>query len=92
MVEDAPAPEAKAPAAKAADLSSLSSMLQSRWKSGASPTNAFKPDASSTGQIRSFRISKLDPATKKIELSWPGNKWRFSVEKGEPASVANPLI
>ena len=67
MVEDAPAPEEKAPAAKAADLSSLSSMLQSRWKSGASPTNA-KPDASSTGQIRSFRISKLDPGTKKIEL------------------------
>jgi small subunit ribosomal protein S1 len=42
-------------------------MLQSRWKSGASPT-AAKPDASSTGQIRSFRISKLDPASKKIEL------------------------
>jgi small subunit ribosomal protein S1 len=67
MVEDAPAPEEKAPAAKAADLSSLSSMLQSRWKSGASPTNA-KPDSSSTGQIRSFRISKLDAATKMIEL------------------------
>ena len=67
MVEEAPAPEEKAPAAKAADLSSLSSMLQSRWKSGASPANA-KPDASSTGQIRSFRIAKLDPATKKIEL------------------------
>jgi small subunit ribosomal protein S1 len=42
-------------------------MLQSRWKSGASPT-AAKPDASSAGQIRSFRISKLDPASKKIEL------------------------
>jgi small subunit ribosomal protein S1 len=67
MVEDVPVPEEKAPAAKAADLSSLSSMLQSRWKSGASPVSA-KPDASSTGQIRSFRISKLDPATKKIEL------------------------
>jgi len=42
-------------------------MLQSRWRSGGSPT-AAKPDASSTGQIRSFRISKLDPAVKKIEL------------------------
>jgi small subunit ribosomal protein S1 len=52
---------------KPADLGSLSSMLQQRWKSGASPTSA-KPDASSAGQIRSFRISKLDPAAKKIEL------------------------
>ncbi len=52
---------------KAADLSSLSSMLQSRWKSGASPI-AAKPDASSVGQVRSFRISKLDAASKKIEL------------------------
>ena len=67
MVEDAPAKEEKAPAAKAADLGSLSSMLQARWKSGASPT-AAKPDASSAGQIRSFRISKLDPSAKKIEL------------------------
>jgi small subunit ribosomal protein S1 len=67
MVEDTPTKEEKATAAKPADLSSLSSMLQSRWKSGASPT-AAKPDASSAGQIRSFRISKLDPASKKIEL------------------------
>ena len=67
MVEEAPAKEEKPSAAKPADLSSLSSMLQSRWKSGASPT-AAKPDASSAGQIRSFRISKLDPAAKKIEL------------------------
>jgi len=52
---------------KPADLGSLSSMLQQRWKSGASPS-ATKPDASSAGQIRSFRISKLDPAAKKIEL------------------------
>jgi small subunit ribosomal protein S1 len=66
MVEDTPAKEEKA-VAKPADLSSLSSMLQSRWKSGASPT-AAKPDASSAGQIRSFHISRLDPASKKIEL------------------------
>jgi small subunit ribosomal protein S1 len=67
MTGDKPALEEKAPAAKAADLSSLSSMLASRWKSGGSPI-AAKPDASSAGQIRSFHISKLDPATKKIEL------------------------
>jgi small subunit ribosomal protein S1 len=67
MVDEKPVQEEKPAAAKPADLSSLSSMLQSRWKSGASPI-AAKPDASSAGQIRSFRISKLDPASKKIEL------------------------
>jgi small subunit ribosomal protein S1 len=61
-------PSSKNKAAEArADLSSLSSMLQARWKSGASPI-AAKPDATSAGQIRSFRIVKLDPAAKKIEL------------------------
>ena len=67
MVEEAPVQEEKAAPAKAADLSSLGSMLQARWKSGASPISA-KPDASSAGQVRSFRIAKLDPAAKKIEL------------------------
>jgi small subunit ribosomal protein S1 len=67
MVEDAPAREEKAPAAKAADLGSLSSMLQARWKSGASPI-AARPDASSAGQVRSFRIARLDPTSKKIQL------------------------
>jgi len=49
------------------DLSSLSSMLQARWKSGASP-NERKKEAASAGQIRSFRITKLDAAARKIEL------------------------
>jgi small subunit ribosomal protein S1 len=49
------------------DLSSLGSMLQARWKSGASEREA-KPEAMQAGQIRKFRIAKLDPATKKIEL------------------------
>jgi small subunit ribosomal protein S1 len=56
----------KPPGAKA-DLSSLSSMLQARWKSGASPASAT-PTASAAGQIRSFRIMKIDAAAKKIEL------------------------
>src|SRR5690242_11820035 len=42
MVAEAPAEEQRASAAKAADLSSLSSMLQSRWKSGASPASSAK--------------------------------------------------
>ena len=52
-------------AAAKADLSSLSSMLQARWKSGSA--NQVRSQVTS-GQVRSFKISKLDPATKKIEL------------------------
>jgi len=50
-----------------ADLSSLSSMLQARWK-GAAGTSSPKREAASAGQIRSFKISKLDAEHKKIEL------------------------
>jgi len=50
------------------DLSSLGSMLQARWKSGPSATEEAKPEAARAGQIRRFRIVKLDPAAKKIEL------------------------
>ena len=49
------------------DLSSLGSMLQARWKSGAADDEA-KPEDVRAGQIRKFRIAKLDPAAKKIEL------------------------
>jgi small subunit ribosomal protein S1 len=49
------------------DLSSLGSMLQARWKTGPTEEEA-KPEAMRAGQIRKFRIVKLDPATKKIEL------------------------
>ena len=49
------------------DLASLSSMLQARWKSGAVAETA-KPDEVRAGQVRSFRITKLDPAAKKIEV------------------------
>jgi small subunit ribosomal protein S1 len=49
-----------------ADLSSLSSMLQAKWKSGGA-TEA-KPQSAQAGQIRSFRISRLDAEAKKIEL------------------------
>jgi small subunit ribosomal protein S1 len=49
------------------DLSSLGSMLQARWKSGP-PSSAAKPDQLSSGQVREFRIVKLDAAGKKIEV------------------------
>jgi small subunit ribosomal protein S1 len=49
------------------DLSSLSSMLQARWKGGQGGGGP-KGEGPRSGQIRSFRISKLDAAAKKIEL------------------------
>ncbi len=49
------------------DLASLSSMLKAHWKGGATAAGS-KPEPVQAGQVRSFRISKLDPATKKIEL------------------------
>jgi small subunit ribosomal protein S1 len=60
------AAEAQSASSGRADLSSLSSMLQSRWK-GAGSASA-KPQAASAGQIRSFKISKLDTEHKKIEV------------------------
>src|SRR5579863_1076601 len=57
-----PAPT-EAPASSKADLSSLSSMLQNRWKTGSSPTPKAEP--ARAGQVRSFRIVKLDRAAKK---------------------------
>jgi small subunit ribosomal protein S1 len=50
-----------------ADLASLGSMLKARWKGGAD-ASASKPEAVRAGQVRSFRIAKLDRAAKKIEL------------------------
>jgi len=64
---DAPGQEAKTAAAKV-DLSSLSSMLEARWKGGQGGGGGAKNEPVRTGQVRSFRIVKLDAATKKIEL------------------------
>jgi small subunit ribosomal protein S1 len=55
------------PSSAKPDLSSLGSMLQARWKSGP-PADEAKPEALRAGQIRKFRIAKLDPTAKKIEL------------------------
>jgi small subunit ribosomal protein S1 len=49
------------------DVSSLGSMLQSKWKGGQGGGSSRR-EAPRSGQIRSFRIVKLDPAGKKIEL------------------------
>lgn len=50
------------------DLSALTSMLQARWKGGAPSPGASKPEELRSGQTRSFRISKIDAASKNIQL------------------------
>ncbi len=49
------------------DLSSLSSLLSARWK-GAVPAPSAKPEPLQTGQIRSFKITKLNADSKQIEV------------------------
>ena len=59
-------PQAATPPAKA-DLSSLSSLLQARWK-GNAPAASSKAEPLQVGQIRNFKIVKLDPEKKAIEV------------------------
>src|SRR6202034_4261634 len=65
--QNKPAGSESSDASSKPDLSSLGSMLQARWK-GATPAVDAKPEPVRTGQIRKFRIAKLDPASKKLEL------------------------
>jgi small subunit ribosomal protein S1 len=51
-----------------ADLTSLSSMLQAKWKGGGQAGGGTKREPARAGQIRSFRIARLDPGAKKIEV------------------------
>jgi len=57
---------AKAPAG-VNDISSLTSMLQARWKGG-TVAQESKPQLVYAGQIRSFRIARLDRDSKKVDL------------------------
>jgi small subunit ribosomal protein S1 len=56
----------EAPAESGSDISSLTSMLQAKWKGGKGGRAGREP--ARAGQILSFRIVKMDPAGKKIEL------------------------
>lgn len=56
--------EASSPAK--ADLTSLSSMLQNKWKTGGG--SSTKAEELRAGQIRSFKITHLDAEAKKIEV------------------------
>jgi len=49
------------------DLSALSSMLKDRWKTGG-PAAGSAPAALEAGQVRSFKITKMDKDAKRIEL------------------------
>ncbi len=60
------APQGEAATSSKTDLSSLSSMLQARWKTGSGGPPKAEP--ARAGQVRSFRIVKLDRPAKKIEL------------------------
>jgi hypothetical protein len=42
-------------------------MLNARWKTGATPTGS-QPEPLGVGQIRKFRLVKLDRETQKIEV------------------------
>ncbi len=55
-----------------ADLSSLGAMLQARWKGGSAANVAGKPEPLRAGQVRSFRIAKLDAEKKSIEVELAG--------------------
>jgi small subunit ribosomal protein S1 len=61
-------PSAGGPAAsEKRDLASLTSMLQARWKSGAT-VQSSRPTEIQAGQVRSFQITKIDREAKKIEV------------------------
>jgi small subunit ribosomal protein S1 len=59
--------KSEAAASSSVDMASLSAMLNARWKSGPE-SGVAKNESIRAGQVRSFRITKLDPANKKIEV------------------------
>ena len=63
----AAAKPSEAAVAGKADLSSLSTMLSARWK-GNAPAPSAGPEPLVAGQIRSFRIKRLDATSKTIEV------------------------
>jgi small subunit ribosomal protein S1 len=64
------APSATSPAGSSAgpDLSALTSMLSARWKGGTTASKGH-PQPLQSGQVRGFRIVKLDRETRTIELT-----------------------
>jgi hypothetical protein len=68
QIQTPEATSSQAPEPRSTDVGSLSAMLSAKWKQGGgSASTGGKPPARA-GEIRSFRISNLDPAKKLIEL------------------------
>ncbi|MCC6389715.1 MAG: S1 RNA-binding domain-containing protein [Bryobacterales bacterium] len=68
LPKDEPAPQLKpTPEQLKAGLSELSAMLSARWKSGP-PESAQRADKLRAGEVRSFKISALDPNRKTVEV------------------------
>lgn len=70
-----PPPVAEEPKPGSIDLSALSSMLKTKWKTGGPAASAASSksgskaiEPASQGQVRSFRISQIDPAARRISL------------------------
>ncbi len=59
--------EAESQTSSKPDLSALGSLLQERWKRGA-PESETSSESLQPGQIRKFRIARLEAASKRIEL------------------------
>jgi small subunit ribosomal protein S1 len=71
LKEEAATAPAAGQTSSAADLSSLTAMLSAKWKQGATSKDA-RPEPPRTGQIRSFRILKLELESKTIEVELAG--------------------
>jgi small subunit ribosomal protein S1 len=63
--------KAPEPVVARADLGSLTAMLSAKWKQGPTAAAAQK-EAPRAGQVRTFRILKLDQPNKKIEVELAG--------------------
>jgi small subunit ribosomal protein S1 len=72
MPEPAGEELAAQPSSRSTDLSSLTAMLSAKWKQGVASAKSARPEPAKAGQIRSFRIIKLDQANKKIEIELAG--------------------
>jgi small subunit ribosomal protein S1 len=57
------------PAVARVDLTSLSSMLKAKWKGGEARQAVVSNGVLAPGQIRSFRLVRLDAEAKKIEVA-----------------------
>lgn len=68
---EAPQVESAEPAAAGKDVSSMSAMLAAAWKSGAagSPAAASSTPQVKPGEVRAFKVARLDPKKRTIELA-----------------------